>query len=392
MLNVLSLFSGIGAFEKALRNKNIPYNLLAYCEIETKYASKAYSAIHNEPESKNLIDVTQVDILDIDDPVDLITYGFPCQDISVAGKTKGFTDENGELTRSGLFFEALRIIEAYRPKFAIAENVKNLTGKKFKAEFATVLESLEQAGYMNYWAVLNAKNYGVPQNRERVFIVSIRKDIDTGCKFPEPIPLELRLKDILDDEVDEKYYLTDERVLKLIEHKTRNTEKGNGFGAVFKNEDEIASCVLTSPDKLPGQYLEVPYSKDNLAEWYKAKLNTAIAGLSPEDVLSADYRYDEGVRVREDGLSPTLTTKGTGFSGRPLTIGFDEDSVRIRKLTPWECFKLMGFTKEDCDKALSVASESQVYKMAGNSIVVKVLEHLYESLGEIYSEFRGVQE
>lgn len=214
MLNVLSLFSGIGAFEKALTNLNIPYNLLAYCEID-KYASKAYSIIHDVPEDKNLKDVTKVDILDILDDVDLITYGFPCQDISNAGKQKGFTDENGERTRSGLFFEALRIIEDYSPKFAIAENVKALTSKKFSEEFKTVLESLEKAGYNNYYQVLNAKDYGVPQNRERVFIISIRKDIDKGFTFPQPIPLELRLKDILEDQVDKSFYLDDSKVEKL---------------------------------------------------------------------------------------------------------------------------------------------------------------------------------
>ena len=207
MLNVLSLFSGIGAFEKALDNLGIPYNLLAYCEID-KYASKAYSIIHNVPEEKNLKDVTQIDFLDIEDRVDLITYGFPCQDISVAGKQKGFTDENGERTRSGLFFEAARIIDDYRPKFAIAENVKALVSKRFTEEFKTVLETLEELGYNNYYQVLNAKDYGIPQNRERVFIISIRKDIDKGFKFPMPFPLELRLKDLLEDEVEEKYYLS----------------------------------------------------------------------------------------------------------------------------------------------------------------------------------------
>ena len=204
MLNVLSLFSGIGAFEKALSNLNIPYNLLAYCEID-KYASKSYSAIHGVSEELNLQDVTKVDSLDILDNVDFITYGFPCQDISNAGKQRGFTDEEGNRTRSGLFFEALRIIEEFRPKFAIAENVKALTSKKFTEEFKTVLESLEEAGYNNYWQVLNAKDYGIHQNRERGFIVSIRKAIDKGFTFPTPIPLELRLKDLLEDEVDEKY-------------------------------------------------------------------------------------------------------------------------------------------------------------------------------------------
>ena len=141
MLNVLSLFSGIGAFEKALDNLGISYNLLAYCEID-KHASKAYSLIHDVPEEKNLQDVTKVDFLDIDERVDLITYGFPCQDISNAGKQKGFTDENGERTRSGLFFEALRIIEDYRPKFAIAGN--SIVVNVLEAIFTSLGETYEE--------------------------------------------------------------------------------------------------------------------------------------------------------------------------------------------------------------------------------------------------------
>lgn len=215
MLNVLSLFSGIGAFEKALSNLGIPYNLLAYCEID-KYASKAYSIIHNESESKNLKDVAKVDILDVEDRVDLITYGFPCTDISVAGKQKGFKDEDGKRTRSGLFFEALRIIDDYKPKFAIAENVKALVSKKFKHEFETVLTSLSDIGYRNYYQVLNAKNFGIPQNRERIFIISIREDIDKGFSFPEPSPLRLTLKDVLENDVNEKYYLSDKYLEGLI--------------------------------------------------------------------------------------------------------------------------------------------------------------------------------
>lgn len=250
MLNVLSLFSGIGAFEKALKNLNIPYNLLAYCEID-KHASKSYSIIHDVPESMNLHDVTKVDMLDIEDRVDLITYGFPCQDISNAGKQKGFTDENGERTRSGLFFEALRIIEEYRPKFAIAENVKALTSKKFTEEFKIVLDSLDQAGYNNYWQVLNAKDYGVPQNRERVFIISIRKDIDKGFTFPEPIPLELKLKDILEDNVDEKYYLSEKGTNGLI----RALERPHN--PTFLNDKELASTIDTKirDNTQRGQYL-----------------------------------------------------------------------------------------------------------------------------------------
>lgn len=208
MLKILSLFSGIGAFEKAFKRLGVDYELVNYCEID-KYASKSYAAIHGVSESLNLGDITKVDTAALPKGIDFVVYGFPCQDISLSGKQKGLFNEDGTQTRSGLFFEALRIIKDTQPRVAIAENVKNLTSKKFSEQFNTVLESLEAAGYNNYWKVLNAKDYGIPQNRERVFIVSIRKDIDTGFfKFPEPHELKLKLKDLLESVVDEKYYLT----------------------------------------------------------------------------------------------------------------------------------------------------------------------------------------
>lgn len=216
MIKYLSLFSGIGAFEKALQNLHIPYDLVGYCEID-KYASKAYSLLHNVPESMNFGDITKLDEKSLPNDIDLITYGFPCQDISLAGHQKGLLNEDGSKTRSGLFFDALRIIEHTQPKVAIAENVKNLTAKKFSEQFSIVLNSLDEVGYNNYWQVLNAKDYGTPQNRERVFIISIRKDMDDGSfSFPAPFPLEKRLKDVLEDSVETRYYVDPERVKILI--------------------------------------------------------------------------------------------------------------------------------------------------------------------------------
>ena len=244
-MKVLSLFSGIGAFEKALDRLNIDYELVAFSEID-KYATKSYCAIHGVDESMNLGDITKVDENSLPKDIDLITYGFPCQDISLAGKQKGMFNDDGTQTRSGLFFEALRIIEATKPKIAIAENVKNLTGKKFKEQFELVLKSLEDAGYSNYWKVLNAKDYGIPQNRERVFIISIRKDIDKGYEFPEPFPLQLRLKDMLDDEVDEKFYLDSTKEY-FIKHSFESEEKGNGFRFAphVKKNANVAKTVTT---------------------------------------------------------------------------------------------------------------------------------------------------
>lgn len=216
-MKVLSLFSGIGAFEKALDNLGVPYDLVGYCEID-KYASRSYAAIHGVDESMNLGDITKVDAKTLPMGIDLVTYGFPCQDISIAGKQRGLIDEEGKQTRSGLYFEALRIIEETQPRVAIAENVKNLTGKRFAEQFKIVLDSLEAAGYNNYWKVLNLKDFGIPQNRERVFIVSIRKDVDNGTfKFPNGFPLELRLKDMLEEHVDESFYLSNDYMNRFLQ-------------------------------------------------------------------------------------------------------------------------------------------------------------------------------
>lgn len=218
MLKVLSLFSGIGAFEKALENLKIAYTLVGYSEID-KFASKAYSLLHNVPESMNYGDITKIDETQLPKDLDLLTYGFPCQDISIAGAKKGLVDKEGKKTRSGLFFDALRIIEATKPKMAIAENVKNLTSKSMKSVFDTVLTSLEEAGYNNYWQVMNCADYEIPQSRERVLIVSIRKDVDDGkFTFPVPVPLITCMNDFLDEKIPEQFYLSEEKTRKVIEH------------------------------------------------------------------------------------------------------------------------------------------------------------------------------
>ena len=153
MIRYLSLFSGIGAFEKALDNLGIPYELLAYCEVD-KYASKAYSLLHHVPESMNLGDITKVDEKTLPTDIDLLTYGFPCQDISIAGNKRGFVNEDGTKTRSGLFFDALRIIEHCKPKVAIAENVKNLTSKSMRRKakkLALILSEKDFDDWFRSW-------------------------------------------------------------------------------------------------------------------------------------------------------------------------------------------------------------------------------------------------
>lgn len=303
MIKLLSLFSGIGAFEKALENIGVDYELVNYCEID-KYASKSYSLIHNVSEEKNLNDVTKIDTSKLPHDIDLITYGFPCQDISIAGKQNGFEDNDGNRTRSGLFFEALRIIEDTKPKIAIAENVKALTSKRFTKEFKTVLKSLDEAGYNCYWKVLNAKDYGVPQNRERVFIVSIRKDIDNfKFRFPTPKELYLKLNDLLENDVSSYYEVTQPSMIKKL------------------NEGKLK--------------------------------------------VIKDFSY-------------TITTKQVRWPNAGVV---DIGSGKYRYLTERECFKLMGFKDKDYESLKqNEIPRTQIYKQAGNSIVVNVLEALFKEL------------
>lgn len=209
MIKVNELFSGIGAFRKALEDLEIPHEIVGISEID-KYAIKSYEAIYGE--TRNYGDISEIDKLDY---ADLWAYGFPCQDISVAGRGAGIV--KGE-TRSGLLYEVERLLLKSQksdelPKYLIMENVKNLVSKKFMADFERWLEFLESLGYTNHWRVLNAKDYGIPQNRERVFCISILGDKE--FVFPEKQPLRLRLKDLLEDEVDEKFYLSRKQINRI---------------------------------------------------------------------------------------------------------------------------------------------------------------------------------
>lgn len=196
----------------ALINLGIPHEIVGVSEID-KYAIQSYEAMYGA--TRNYGDISKVEYLDY---ADLWTYGFPCQDISLAGNLKGIV--KGQ-TRSGLLYEVERLLAEARereslPKYLILENVKNLVGSKFINQFNDWLKWLDDLGYNNYWQILDAKDYGIPQHRERVFVVSVRKDIKLDFKFPEKQELKLKLKDMLEDNVDEKYFLSDEQVEKCV--------------------------------------------------------------------------------------------------------------------------------------------------------------------------------
>lgn len=249
MLTVNELFAGIGAFRKALIRLGIPHGVVGISEID-KYAIKSYNAIYGE--TRNYGDISKVERLDY---ADLWTYGFPCQDISLAGQLKGIV--KGE-TRSGLLYEVQRLLAQAQsddalPKYLIMENVKNLVGKKFRPDFEGWLGWLDELGYNNYWKVLNAVDYGIPQNRERVFCISIRKDIDTGYTFPSPIESDTVLMDKLEpvEDIDEKYFLSSECVKRRFTKNQINEEKGYGFrfSPVEREEAKIATTVTTVPTR-----------------------------------------------------------------------------------------------------------------------------------------------
>lgn len=255
-LKILSLFTGIGAFERALKNIGIECEVVGFSEID-KYAIKSYCAIHNEDERKNLGDITKIDAKLLKQvssaastEIDIITHGSPCQDFSVAGKQAGA--EKGSGTRSSLMWYTVDIVQQIKPKYVIWENVKNILSKKHKHNFDNYIEMMSQLGYNNYYQILNAKDYGIPQNRERVYTISIRKDIDNKqFEFPEKEELRIRLKDILEAEVDEKYYLKNEQIENFIKNNNGNCNpSGRGINGKV-HQGNISPTITTNKGEGP---------------------------------------------------------------------------------------------------------------------------------------------
>jgi DNA (cytosine-5)-methyltransferase 1 len=209
-LKVFTTFSGYDSQCLALRDIGIPYDLVGWSEIDT-YAIRAHNAIFPEFKDRNYGDITKIDWAQVPD-FDLLTYSSPCQDFSNAGLQRGGQEGSG--TRSSLLWEVKKAILAKHPGFLLMENVKALVSDKFLPTFRLWLDWLAGQGYTNFCEVLNAKDYGIPQNRERIFVVSFLEN--TWYHFPQKVPLKLRLKDMLEDKVDEKYYLDQEKVDKFV--------------------------------------------------------------------------------------------------------------------------------------------------------------------------------
>lgn len=339
MLKVLELFAGIGACSEALNNLGVEHEIVDAVEID-KYAICSFNAIHGTNFAPQ--DITK---WDKDIKCDLIMHGSPCQDFSVAGLGKG--GDKGSGTRSSLMYETLRIVEKLKPQYVIWENVKNLISKKHWHNFEAYIRAMEELGYESQYRVLNAKDFGVPQNRERVFTISIRKDMPhKEFQFPEPHALDKRLKDVLDDEVEERFYLTEEQISKM--------EDSSFHAANIKErvQGDIARTLL--------------------ARDYKDPKCVRVGGLYDREGRT----HQAGSIYDPRGISATLSTM-QGGNREPIIT----EEERIRKLTPKECWRLMGFSDASFDKARATGmSYSQLYKQAGNSIVVNVLEAILKNL------------
>ena len=379
-LKVFEAFAGYGSQSIALRNLGVPYEVVAISEID-KYAIKAYEAIHGS--TLNLGDITKIKVEDIPEH-DLFTYSFPCQDLSVAGKQAGLSKG----TRSGLLYECEKIIEHCKPKYLLLENVKNLVGKKFKPQFDEWLDYLESLGYTNYWKVLNAKDYGVPQNRERVFVISILGD-HKPYKFADKIPLDKCIADILEDEVESKYYMNKPFHLVNKGHQAELDMKGHDIIKRVYATDRIAPTLTTMgggntepkiliPQVTKGDYIvEKPeiIVDDNIPPYVRKNFEREKYDIANSSKAIYQCECESGWQDNKVGIKYTPTLRASNSNT------FIYHNFRIRKLTPRECFRLMGMKDSDIDKIQQAGiSNTQQYKMAGNSIVVDVLEAIFKEL------------
>ena len=417
--------------------------------------------------TKNLGDISRIEELPY---ADFWTCSFPCTDISVAGKMKGLSPDSG--TRSSLLWENIKLLKKAKenntlPKYIMFENVKNLASKKFAEHFNNLIEVLDELGFNSYWSIINGKDCGVPQNRERVFVISVRKDIDTGkYTFPVPFDTGIRLKDILEDVVDEKYYLSDiaTRKFKLFSESkgtdikvvgSLNPDKNvqdrvrvldaEGLSQGLRATDykdpvkiisgidksvndprmiEYANCITSREDRgVSNRKAEGTAVLEQVEQIYGTKresnpqagrvynseclsptLDTCSGGNRMPKVVEtklshAEWKQQMYERFIEDAdgeVSGVITNQSQTFGYRPPMKGFSKtlraeandtgivENFRIRKLTPRECYKLMGLTFEDCDKAKDIGvADTHLYKQAGNGIITDccelLAEHLYKA-------------
>ena len=362
-IRLIELFAGYGSQAMALKRIGAKFEHYRVVEFD-KYAIASYNAVHGT--DFPTMDITKVhaedlNICDTSAFTYLLTYSFPCTDLSVAGKQAGMSKGSG--TRSGLLWEVERILTEIRdsngelPQILFMENVPQVHSQDNMPDFRKWLDFLESLGYTNYYQDLNAKNYGVAQNRERCFMFSFLGNY--SYDFPQPIPLTKRIRDYLEEVVDDKFYVSDKALKGFAKHAKKQKEKGNGFHAVIKNVDDMSPTIS--------------------ARYYKDGSDCIIK------VAGRINSSQDGKVVYTDGIAPTLTVghcnvpKIADPAMRKLYESVKLQHI-IRKLTPRECGRLMGVSDEDIDKMAAVNSNTQLYKQFGNSIVVDVMCAMFKNL------------
>jgi DNA (cytosine-5)-methyltransferase 1 len=410
-------FSGIGSPEMALKLLGIEHQQVFACEID-KYARKSHRAIYGE-DYKLYEDITKRDHSEVEQ-LDLYVAGFPCQAFSMAGKRKGFED-----TRGTLFFNVAEFIKINQPKCFILENVKGLLSHDGGKTFQTIISLLtdnggtangqmfipyfeDGLGYHVYYKVLNTKDYGIPQNRERIFIVGFKEF--RKFRFPKPFALELRLKDMLQDNPEYKYFLSDKQLnyLKNSKHEhsvrinniddispTICAKSGGGHEPYISvgNKHLITDKKIKVKSATKKGYEEaedgdsinfsVPNSKTRrgrvgkgIAQTLDTACNQAVVKqLNPSKESGGKQPYQQNRVYDTDGLSPAL-------NAHLSTGGNMINTYRIRRLTPLECWRLQGYPDAAFMEAQKVNSDTQLYKQAGNSITVNVMMELFKKIYE----------
>tara|TARA_R100000231_G_scaffold38365_1_gene33618 strand:+ start:76 stop:1137 length:1062 start_codon:yes stop_codon:yes gene_type:complete len=348
-VKVGTFFSGIGSPEQALLNLGIKHDIEFACDID-KYARQTY--LKNFDCKKMYEDITTLNMKDLS-YVDLLVFGFPCQAFSMAGKRGGFKD-----TRGTLFYDALRYLKQHKPRYFIAENVKGLLSHDSGKTFQTIIDCLastvnsqmtlmpfDNLGYHIHFKVLNTKDYGIPQNRERIFILGIRDDKDNNFRFPKEIPLEIKLKDLLQNNVNDKYYLSK----KMIKNITTPSNGNWNSGKMTFNTD-IAKCINARVHKMG-----------------RADTDNYVISHSLYPRSGNPKHGGTGHLSKSDGTSYCLDT------GNAQAI---QKQNKIRRLTPIECERLQGFP----DNHTEGVSDTQRYKQCGNTITVNVMEAIFKNL------------
>lgn len=364
-LTFIDFFSGIGGFRLGLERAG--FKCVGYCDND-KYANKLYRNYFNTEKEYFFNDITKINTKDLPD-FDILCGGFPCQSFSIAGKRRGFED-----TRGTMFFEVARILKDKRPRYFILENVKGLLNHDNGQTFKTIIKVLTDLGYSVQWQLLNSKFFGVPQNRERVYIV--------GCYGTECIGKIFPLTGSGTETINEI-------------RKHPMTQKNTSQGSRVYTPDGIASCLIANSGGLGGKtglyFINKPrfdkYKASNTVETLK------VGGDTPHVCVRNGTKKGFDTAGPGDGINlaypQSKTRRGRVGKGCSQTLDTNchmgtVDGCRIRRLTPIECFRLQGFPDDMVEKAREIGlSDARLYKMAGNAVTVNVVEAVAKKLAEV---------